>query len=113
MYSKTGIGEHGRLNVKVLDEPSSLFRGAVADDHQLSAGAVNAGDVVAQLRDLLFAKESAEVPYEREHHRLLRPKIDDLARLARCVKHFDLRQSGDAIHDTLSFGHDANPFLPG
>ncbi len=103
MNAESGIGKDGRVNVEVLDEPASLFRGAVADDHQLSASAVNAGDVVAQLRDLLFAEESAEVPYERKHHRLLGPKIDDLARLARCVQHFDLRHSGIHVcrHVTL------------
>ena len=83
MDAERGIGEDGRVHVEVLDEPPSLFRGPVADDHQLSASAVNAGDVFAQLRDLLFAEQSAEVPYEREQHRSLILELGELARLAR------------------------------
>lgn len=68
------VHDHGDPDAVVLDEPRRLLWSAIPEDDEFGACFMDARDVVAELRDLLLAEESAEVADHREDDRALGPK---------------------------------------
>ena len=67
--------------LEILDQVARLVRRAVADHHEAGAAACDLGLRVAQLRDLLTAEQSTEVPEEDQQRR---PTCQHVAQGAQC-----------------------------
>jgi hypothetical protein len=77
---------------------SRLLCGAVAENDQFAPGIMNVTDLVEQLRDLLLAQQSPEVPDEGQDDGSLGPKITETHRIARRREHRRIGHvGGDAI----------------
>jgi len=78
-----------------------MLLGAVPDDHELRAARADLVEVVAQLRDLLAAEQSAEVADEDEHDRALLPERSESHPLPPPIGELDARELARAAHRGL------------
>ena len=104
MNAQGGVGQHGRCERVVSDEMTRLFGAPIADDHQLSACRVDARDEGAQLRDLLFAEQSAEVTDQRQQHRPVDPECPQSHRDAARIEHIEVVEGGCGIAHSAPIG---------
>jgi len=81
-----------------IAEVHRVFRPAVADDYQFGPTLANRRKRVAQLRDLLSAEQSAEMPDERQHHRTALPEISQADGRAVGVENDDVFQLFRHVH---------------
>ena len=90
------IHEHRGREAGLGDEIGGLGRRPVPDDSERGSAAVNLGHEVTQLRDLLSAEDSPEVPDEDEDGRALAPEITEAMRMACEIED---RERGEAFGD--------------
>jgi hypothetical protein len=90
------IGDHGEGDVEFLQECRTFRRRSHADQDHPAAGSRKVGLSSAQLRDLLAAERSAEMPQEHQHDPATRPKFAQT--LYRAVRHRNV-----CVHCPVSF----------
>ncbi len=83
------VREDGRVDPDVLTKELRLFWRAAADDEKLRAAPPDLWKFVAQLRDLLAAENSTEVPHPDDHGVAVGPKRVEPYRATAVVAHFD------------------------
>ena len=71
--AKLGIHQEWAIELEVFTEGDSEVRSPVSDDDQLGSPRPNVAYLVAQLRDLLAAKQSTKVTEEDQHDRTFFP----------------------------------------
>ena len=69
------VDEDGERDALVVDERLGVAGVAGADGDDVAAAAVHRGVLVAQLRGVLTAQQSAEVPEEHHDHGPLGPEV--------------------------------------
>ena len=74
------IYEERAIQLEVLTEGGRKVRSAVPDDDQFGSPSTNIVYLVAQLLDLLAAKQSTKVSDEDQHDRAFFPKLSESLR---------------------------------
>lgn len=77
MRFETRVGDNRGRETEVFHEPLGVDRLAIPENEKFSTCGVDAGNVVAQLCDLLFAEESAELPDLCKKYRILAPIVSE------------------------------------
>jgi hypothetical protein len=96
------IGDHGEGDVEVFQECRTFRRRSHADQDHPAAGLLKVNLSSAQLRNLLPAERSAEMPQEHQHDPATRPKFAQT--LYRAVRHRNV-----CVHCPVSFPLDVMP----
>lgn len=96
------IGDHGEGDVEFLQERRAFRRRPHADQDHPGAGFLKISLSSAQLRDLLAAERSAEMPQKHQHDPAVRPKFAQT--LCSAVRHRNV-----GIHCSVSSPLDVIP----
>ena len=96
------IGDHGEGDGKFLQERRAFRRRPHADQDHTGAGFLKVSLSSAQLRDLLPAERSAEMPQKHQHDPATRPKFAQT--LCSAVRHRNV-----GVHCSVSFPLDVMP----
>jgi len=86
-----------------------LFDAPIADDHQFPVCGVDARDVGAQLRDLLFAEQSAKVTDQCQQHGLVGPERPQPHRDTVGAEHVEVIKVGREIAHSAPIGGGVTP----
>jgi predicted HD phosphohydrolase len=95
------VDQHGERDVLVGDERGRVGHAAGADGHDLPAPAPDLVVAAPQLRGVLTAEQSAEVPQEDQDHRPIGPEVAESPRLSRRVGKLQVSQLAEIHHRTL------------
>jgi hypothetical protein len=88
--AKLRIHEKRAVQLEVLTERGGKVRSPVSDDDRLSPSSSNIAYVVAQLRDLLTAKQSTKVTDENQNDRTFFPELSESLRHALPIEQLDV-----------------------
>jgi predicted HD phosphohydrolase len=95
------VDQHGERDVLVRDERGRVAHAAGADGHDLRAPPSDLVVAAPQLRGVLAAEESAEMPQEDQDHRPIGPEIAEPPRLSRRVGKLQVSQLAEIHPRTL------------
>jgi predicted HD phosphohydrolase len=95
------VDQHGERHALVGDERSGVTHAAGADGHDLRAPAPDLVVAAPQLRGVLAAEQSAEMPQEDQDHRPIGPEIAESTRLSRRVGKLQVSQLAEIHRRTL------------
>jgi predicted HD phosphohydrolase len=95
------VDEHRERHVLVGDERGGVTHAAGADGDDLGAPPLDLVIDAPQLRGVLTAEQSAEVPQEDENHRPLRPEVAEPVRPSGGVGKLQVSQAGEVHRRTL------------
>jgi predicted HD phosphohydrolase len=95
------VDQHGERDALVGDERSRVAHAAGADGHDLPTPAPDLVVAAPQLRGVLAAEQSAEVPEEDQDDRPIGPEVAESPRLSRRVRKLQVSQLPEIHHRTL------------
>ena len=95
------VDQNGERDALVGDERGRVAHAAGADGHDLRAPAPDLVVAAPQLRGVLAAEQSAEVPEEDQDDRPIGPEVAESPQLSRRVRKLQVSQLSEIHHRTL------------